>query len=278
MKPVDPRQAHFTIIRSLRNYFASAGATQAVVAMSGGIDSAVVLALAVEALGPGNVRALMLPSRYSSGHSVDDSVEMNRRLGIRGDIAGIEPVFAAALAALGPVLDGTPHCALAEENIQSRIRCMMTMALANATGALMLNTSNKSEIMVGYGTLYGDTSGALSVIGGLYKTEVYALAREINDNGLETPNGILRQPIPQPIVDKAPSAELRPGQFDHQSLPEYDLLDPILYELVENGVPAAELAARGTFPAATVEKVARLHAGSAFKRAQLPPAIPIERE
>lgn len=268
-------QLHRALVLGIRDYFAKTGCRDACVAMSGGIDSALVLALAVEALGPEHVKTVMLPSEYSTDHSVTDSEEMIRRVGIpRGQswLVPIAQTFGAAREALQPVLLGSSDAAargLAEENMQARIRCMMTMVLSNSHRALMLNTSNKSEVAVGYGTLYGDTSGALSVIGDVYKGDVYALARRINAVALAEGK---MAPIPEHILTKAPSAELRPGQKDSDSLPDYPVLDAILVRLVEGGMSSAEVIAEG-YDAATVERVCRLLLSGDFKRFQLPPAL-----
>ena len=268
-------QLHGALVLGVRDYLAKTGVREACVAMSGGIDSALVLALAVEALGAERVKTIMLPSQYSTDHSVADSEEMIRRVGLPPEHAWLVPIagtFDAARAALQPVLQSArdeKSRGLAEENMQARIRLMMTMALSNSHGSLMLNTSNKSEAAVGYGTLYGDTSGALSVIGDLYKGEVYALSRRINERAEE--QGRVA-PIPEHILTKAPSAELRPGQQDSDSLPDYPTLDAILVRLVEGGMSSAEVVAEG-FDAATVERVCRLLLGGDFKRYQLPPAL-----
>lgn len=268
-------QLHQALVLGVRDYFAKTGCRDACVAMSGGIDSALVLALAVEALGPDHVKTVMLPSEYSTDHSVSDSEEMIRRVGIPQGQAWLVPIaetFGAALEALQPVLLGSAGTAargLAEENMQARIRCMMTMALSNSHNALMLNTSNKSEAAVGYGTLYGDTSGALSVIGDLYKEDVYALSRQINAAALAKGEPA---PIPEHILTKAPSAELRPGQKDSDSLPDYPVLDAILVRLVEGGMSSSEVIAEG-YDAETVERVCRLLLSGDFKRFQLPPAL-----
>lgn len=258
-----PHKIYDSLVSQLRHYFGEHGFSQAIVALSGGIDSAVVVALAVRALGAENVRVVMLPSRYSSPHSVDDSVDMATRCGIRGDIVEIEPIFQAALSQLEKPLEGIVS-GLAHENLQSRIRMLLTMAISNATGALMLNTSNKSEIMVGYGTLYGDTSGAVGVIADLYKRDVYALSRYINE--------VQGEVIPRNIIDKAPSAELRPDQFDSDSLPPYEVLDAVLFELVDRGLAVDDVVAKG-FDRVVVERIYGLWVGSAFKRAQLPPPL-----
>ncbi len=269
-------QLHGALILGIRDYFAKTGMRDACVAMSGGIDSALVLALAAEALGAERVKTVMLPSRYSSDHSVEDSEEMIRRLGIpTGQVwrIPITATFDAALDALQPILSTATTDAsrgLAEENMQARIRLMMTMALSNSHGALMLNTSNKSEAAVGYGTLYGDTSGALGVIGDLYKEDVYALSRRINEAAVA--RGAAEGPIPEHILTKAPSAELRPGQQDTDSLPDYPLLDAILQRLIEGGRSAAEVVAEG-FEREVVERVCRLLLSGDFKRFQLPPAL-----
>lgn len=247
----------------LKKYFADNGFSQSVIALSGGIDSAVVVAIAAAALGKENVRVLLLPSRFSSTGSVDDSVEMAKRLGLRYDIISIEPAFESALGSLEGVFKGT-ESGLAEENMQSRLRMMFTMAVANKFGALMLNTSNRTEIMVGYGTLYGDTCGAISVIGSLYKDEVYALARYIN----ETEGDV----IPNEIIEKVPSAELREGQKDSDSLPEYDVLDAVLRLMVDNNMSVDEIVDKG-YDRGDVERIERLNSASAFKRSQFPPVL-----
>lgn len=268
-------QLHAALVLGVRDYFAKTGMRDAVVAMSGGIDSALVLALAVEALGAEHVKTIMLPSEYSTDHSVSDAEEMIRRVGIPQGQSWLLPIaqtFREALTVLQPVLfsaSGDACRGLAEENMQARIRLMMTMALANSHGALMLNTSNKSEAAVGYGTLYGDTSGALGVIGDLYKEDVYALSRQINAAAIAAGRVA---PIPEHILTKAPSAELRPGQKDSDSLPDYPVLDAILVRLVEGGKSSAEVIAEG-FERATVERVCRLLLSGDFKRHQLPPAL-----
>lgn len=254
------------LVGGIRDYFEGHGFARAVVALSGGIDSAVVVALAVKALGADNVRVLLLPSGVSSGHSVDDSVDMARRAAIRYDILKIEGLYDSAIEILNPIFEGTP-VGLAEENLQSRLRMVLTMAVCNKTGALMLNTSNKSEVMVGYGTLYGDTSGAIGVIADLYKTQVYQLAEYINI--------VQGDIIPRNIIEKAPSAELREGQFDTDSLPEYHILDAILVELVDNNLAVDEIVSLG-FDRQTVERVEKLWRCSEFKRKQLPPALEID--
>ncbi len=257
------KQIYDEKVEKLRGFFNSCNCSKAVVALSGGIDSAVVVPLAVAALGAENVRVVMLPTRYSSEHSISDAVAMVEKLGIKSDIVSIDGIFGEALKAVED-LDAMDNIGLASENMQARIRCMVTMAVSNATGALMLNTSNRSEILVGYGTLYGDTSGAISVIGNLYKEEVYALARYINE--------VQGDVIPEHILTKAPSAELREGQKDSDSLPDYPVLDAILRLLVDEGKSVEEIVAAG-FESATVERVVKLNRANAFKLAQLPPLL-----
>lgn len=268
-------QLRGALVLGIRDYFAKTGVREACIALSGGIDSALVLALAVEALGPEHIKVLMLPSDYSTGHSVEDSEEMLRRVGIpreNYELISIAPTFRVAVESLHPVLSRASNPVsggLAEENMQARIRCMMTMALSNAQGALMLNTSNKSEAAVGYGTLYGDTSGAISVIGDLYKEDVYALSRYLNQRAAETGR---EAPIPEHIIQKAPSAELRHDQKDSDSLPDYPLLDAILLRLIEGGQSSAEIIEAG-YDRDTVQRVCRMVLSGDFKRFQLPPAL-----
>lgn len=253
---------HSALLLGIRDYFGKMGFKKAIVASSGGIDSAVVLALASEALGAGNVSALLLPSQYSTGHSVDDAVQLSQNLGNHYDIIPIKDVFESYEASLKPVFKDMPFD-VAEENLQSRIRGAMVMALANKFGYILLNTSNKSELATGYGTLYGDMAGGLGVLGDLYKVQVYALARYINRNG---------EIIPQNIIDKAPSAELRPGQKDSDSLPEYNVLDPILYQYIERRQGPKEIISMG-YDAALVTRILKLVNNNEYKRNQFCPII-----
>ncbi len=250
------------LLLGISDYFAKMGFRKAIVASSGGIDSAVVLALACEALGAENVQALLLPSQFSSGHSVDDAVQLSKNLGNHYDIIPIKGVFEEFEKALNPVFNGLPFN-VAEENLQSRIRGAMVMALSNKFGSILLNTSNKSELATGYGTLYGDMAGGLGVIGDLYKQQVYALARYINRS---------KEIIPQNIIDKAPSAELRPGQKDSDSLPEYDILDPILYQYIERRQGPKEIISFGNAPA-LVTRILKLVNTNEYKRNQFCPII-----
>lgn len=253
---------HAAIILGIRDYFSKMNFSKAIVASSGGIDSAVVLALACEALGAENVRALLLPSQFSTGHSVSDAEQLSENLNNQYDIIPIKNVFEAYESALEPVFSGLAF-SVAEENLQSRIRGAMVMALSNKFGSILLNTSNKSELATGYGTLYGDMAGGLGVLGDLYKMQVYALARYINRN---------KEIIPQNIIDKAPSAELRPGQKDSDSLPEYTELDAILYQYIERRRGPKELVARG-FNDALVTRILKLVNTNEYKRNQFCPII-----
>jgi len=255
---------HKALVCGIRDYFAKTGLTRATLGLSGGIDSAVTLALAAEALGSENMHVLLLPSQYSSGHSVSDSVEMAEILGVKYDIISIKEVFDLYKVALKPVFGDRPED-LAEENIQARIRGTLLMALSNKLGHILLNTSNKSETAVGYGTLYGDMSGGLSVLGDLYKTDVYKLARHINREKVL---------IPENILTKAPSAELRPDQKDSDSLPEYETLDEVLECYIEKQMSAEEIVKRG-FNLELVNRIIRMVNFNEYKRYQTPPILRI---
>lgn len=258
----DIDEIHLALILGIRDYFGKLGFTKAIVASSGGIDSAVVLALACEALGAENVRALLMPSHYSTSHSVTDAEQLSKNLNNHYDILPIKDIFNTYEHTLEPVFKDLPFN-VAEENLQSRIRGALVMALSNKFGSILLNTSNKSELSTGYGTLYGDMAGGLGVLGDLYKMQVYALARYINRNG---------EIIPQNIIDKAPSAELRPDQKDSDSLPEYDVLDPILYQYIECRKGPKEIIAMG-FDVALVNRILRLVNMNEYKRNQFCPII-----
>jgi len=256
------RRIHDGLVMGIRDYFGKLGFSKAILGLSGGIDSAVVTALAAEALGPGNVKVLLMPSEFSSKHSVDDSVELAGRLGISYETLSIKEVYQQYLRTLAPEFKGQPFN-IAEENLQARIRGMLLMALCNKFGYILLNTSNKSEAAVGYGTLYGDMCGGLSVIGDVYKTEVYELARYINRS---------KEMIPENILVKPPSAELRPGQLDSDSLPDYSILDKILYQYIELRKGPSEIIAAG-FDEALVKRVLRLVNTNEHKRYQTPPML-----
>jgi len=253
---------HDALVLGIRDYFAKMGFTRAILGLSGGIDSAVTLVLAARALGHENVKAILLPSRYSSDHSITDAVALAEKLGTPFETIPIEDAFRAMEGTLQPVFAGLAP-GLAEENIQARLRAVILMALSNKFGYILLNTSNKSEAAVGYGTLYGDMCGGLSVLGDVYKTQVYDLARFLNRDG---------EIIPENTIAKPPSAELRPGQKDSDSLPEYDVLDRILYRYIEHRKGPVELVEEG-FDKATVDRVLRLVNTNEYKRHQTPPIL-----
>lgn len=250
------------LVLGIRDYFGKMGFTKAILGSSGGIDSAVTLAIACEALGKDNVRAILLPSPYSTEHSVDDAVALSHNLGNPYDIIRISNIYESFLSTLEPHFKGLPF-SLAEENLQSRIRGNLLMALSNKFGYILLNTSNKSELSTGYGTLYGDMAGGLSVLGDVYKMQVYALARYINRD---------REIIPANIIDKAPSAELRPNQKDSDSLPDYSILDRILYQYIERRQGPREIISQG-FDTALVDRTLKLVNTNEYKRNQFCPII-----
>jgi NAD+ synthase (glutamine-hydrolysing) len=256
------QEIHQALILGIRDYFRKMGFSKAILGSSGGIDSAVTLALACEALGKDNVRAILMPSQYSTGHSVSDAEELSKILGNPYDIIPIKEVYDAFLSSLKPVFKDLPF-SLAEENIQSRSRGNLLMAIANKFGYILLNTSNKSELATGYGTLYGDMAGGLSVLGDVYKMQVYALARYINRNGII---------IPENIIYKAPSAELRPDQKDSDSLPEYPVLDKVLYQYIERRQGPKEIVAKG-IDEALVARILKMVNTNEYKRNQFCPII-----
>jgi len=258
------------LVLGLRDYAHKTGFRRALVALSGGIDSAVVGVLAAAALGPENVTGVSLPSAISSQHSRDDARTLAGNLGIAFQTIPIADAVAATEAALGPAFAGRPRD-VTEENIQARVRGNLMMALSNKLGALLLTTGNKSEMAVGYCTLYGDMAGGLAVISDVFKTQIYALARWVNEDAARAGR---TPPIPQNSIDKAPSAELRPGQTDQDSLPPYDLLDAILRGYVEDGLSQRDLVAQG-FAAAAVKDVARMVDRSEYKRKQAAPGLKI---
>jgi NAD+ synthase (glutamine-hydrolysing) len=255
-------EIHQALILGIRDYFSKMGFNKAILGSSGGIDSAVTLTLACEALGSDNVRDILLPSPYSSGHSVSDAEQLSRNLGNPYDIIPIREVYESLLHTLQPVFKDSPF-GLAEENLQSRTRGNILMGLANKFGYILLNTSNKSELATGYGTLYGDMAGGLSVLGDVYKGQVYALARYLNRKA---------EIIPKNILDKPPSAELRPDQKDSDSLPEYDILDKILYQYIERRQGPKEITAMG-IDEALVARVLKLVNSNEYKRNQFCPII-----
>ncbi len=257
-------QIHDALILGIRDYFTKMGFTKAIVGSSGGIDSAVVLSLACTALGCENVRAVLMPSQYSSGHSVSDAEKLNKNIGNPYDIISIKNIYEDFLKELKPVFQDSPF-SIAEENIQSRIRGNLLMAIANKFGYILLNTSNKSELATGYGTLYGDMAGGLGVLGDCYKLQIYELAKYINRE---------KEIIPENIINKAPSAELRPDQKDTDSLPEYKILDKILYQYIERVQGPDQIKGQG-FDAALVDRVLKMVNVNEYKRNQFCPIIRI---
>jgi NAD+ synthase (glutamine-hydrolysing) len=253
-------EIHQGLLLGITDYFRKMGFKQATLGASGGIDSAVVQALAVEALGKDAVHVLLMPSPFSSDHSVNDAVQLSENLGNRYDVVPIEGVYQ-------PLFKDLPF-GLAEENMQSRSRGNLLMSLANKFGYILLNTSNKSELATGYGTLYGDMAGGLGVLGDLYKMQVYALARYINRK---------REIIPGHILTKAPSAELRPNQKDADSLPEYPVLDRVLYQYIELRKGPGEIIAAG-YDAALVNRILKLVNTNEYKRAQFCPVIRVSNK
>ncbi|MFT3913857.1 MAG: NAD+ synthase [Anaeromyxobacteraceae bacterium] len=257
------------LVLGVRDYVRKCGFRSAVVGLSGGIDSALTAVIAAEALGPQQVLGVAMPSRYSSGHSREDAAVLARTLGIRFMEVPIEPMHAAFMAQL-EVSRGKALGDLAEQNVQARVRGQILMALSNDTGGLVLSTGNKSELAVGYCTLYGDMAGGLAVIGDVPKTLVYRVSRAANARAK-------RQLIPERTFTKPPSAELKPGQVDQDSLPPYDVLDDILEAYVEQRLPAAEIVARG-HDEATVRRVLRMVVGSEYKRRQAAPVLKVSEK
>ncbi len=253
------------LVLGTRDYVRKCGFSKALVGLSGGIDSALVAAIAVDALGKENVRGVTMPSQYSSLGSVDDSVLLADNLGIQLETIAIEGLFKEYEHALAPVFAGT-RPDITEENIQSRIRGGLLMAMSNKFGALVLTTGNKSEMSVGYCTLYGDMVGALAVIGDVMKTRVYDLCRHVNRE---------REIIPKAILEKAPSAELRPGQKDTDSLPPYEVLDPILEAYVERYETPEAIAQQYGFDLELVRSVVKLVERSEYKRQQAAPVLKV---
>jgi NAD+ synthase (glutamine-hydrolysing) len=257
-------QIHDALVLGIKDYFNKMGFKKAILGSSGGIDSAVTLALACQALGSENVRAILMPSEFSSDHSVNDAKQLSTNLLNPFDIISIEDIYKTFLNTLKPIFKDLPF-SLAEENIQSRSRGNLLMAIANKFGYILLNTSNKSELATGYGTLYGDMAGGIGVLGDCYKLQVYELAKYINRNS---------EIIPINIINKEPSAELRPNQKDSDSLPEYDILDKILYQYIELNQGPNEIKAMG-FDEKIVDKILKLVNTNEYKRNQFCPIIRI---
>lgn len=260
-------QVHDSLVSKIADYFHKAGKERAVIGLSGGIDSAVVLALACEALGKDNVHAIMMPSQFSTIQSVSDAVDMANLIEVPYDIIPIEKLYGKYMREMEDFFK-LGEWSVAQENLQARIRGTILMVYSNKFDALLLNTSNKSELSTGYGTLYGDLCGAIMVIADLYKMQVYELAHYIN---------VQRQVIPNAIIVKAPSAELRPEQKDSDSLPEYEELDPILYALQEEGKSEKELLAQG-IDKELLDRIQHLKRASSFKVHQIPPVLTVSNK
>ncbi|WP_163716761.1 NAD+ synthase [Mangrovibacterium lignilyticum] len=253
---------HQALVLGIRDYFNKMHFQDVVLGLSGGIDSAVVCALAAEALGGKNVHGILMPSRYSSDHSVADAIQLADNFGVKYDIVGIQNMVDDFENELRPIFENLPP-GVAEENVQARTRGILVMAVSNKFGNILLNTTNKSECAVGYGTLYGDMNGGLSVLGDVYKTDVYKLARYINRD---------QELIPENSIVKPPSAELRPDQKDTDSLPDYDILDAILFKYIENNQSPDEIIEQG-FDRETVLKTVRMVNQNEYKRFQSPPIL-----
>ncbi|MGB0063147.1 MAG: NAD+ synthase [Terracidiphilus sp.] len=260
--------AYRALVLGTRDYVRKCGFSKAIIGLSGGIDSALVAAIAAEALGPENVIAIGMPSPYSSQGSIDDSRQLAANLGIRFETISITSTFAEFTRSLAPLFRGLPED-ITEENIQPRIRGTILMALSNKFGALVLTTGNKSEMAVGYCTLYGDMVGALAVIGDLVKTRVYAVCNWLNRD---------QEKIPAAILTKPPSAELRPGQIDTDSLPPYDVLDPIVEAYVERYETPERIAQEHGLPLDLVCQVVRLIERSEYKRQQAAPVLKLTQK
>ena len=258
----DIEQIHDALILGIKDYFKKSGFTKAILGLSGGIDSALVCVLAAEALGAENVMAVLMPSEYSTDHSIKDALDLVKNLGCKHEIIPIKEAATTFENLMKPVFKDLPFN-VAEENIQARSRAIVVMAMSNKFGYILLNTSNKSEAAVGYGTLYGDMAGAISVLGDVYKTQVYQLSNYINRE---------KEIIPMNSIVKPPSAELRPGQKDSDSLPEYDILDAILFQYIELKKSSSAIIKQG-FDEALVKRILRMVNLAEFKRKQAPPIL-----
>jgi len=258
----DIEQIHDALVMGIQDYFRKSGFSKAVLGLSGGIDSAIVCALACRALGPENVMAVLMPSKYSSDHSIKDALDLVENFGCKHEIIPIKEAADAFDSMMANAFTGLSFN-LTEENIQARSRGIVVMAMSNKFGYILLNTSNKSECAVGYGTLYGDMCGAIGVIGDVYKTQIYELAHYINKDG---------EVIPENTIVKPPSAELRPGQKDSDSLPDYDTLDAILYQFIELKKSSTAIIALG-YDEALVRRIIKMVNAAEFKRYQTPPIL-----
>lgn len=258
----DISQIHDALVMGIQDYFKKSGFTKAVLGLSGGIDSAIVCALACRALGAENVMAVLMPSKYSTDHSIKDALDLVNNIGCKHEIIAIKEAADAFDQMMAKPFAGLA-LNLTEENIQARCRGIVLMAMSNKFGYILLNTSNKSECAVGYGTLYGDMCGAIGVIGDVYKTQIFQLARYINKDG---------EIIPENTIVKPPSAELRPGQKDSDSLPDYDILDQILFQHIELQKGSKAIVAAG-FDEALVHRILKMVNQAEFKRYQTPPIL-----
>ena len=265
----DLDRVHGALVTGVRDYVTKNGFTDVVIGLSGGIDSSIVAAVAVEALGADHVHGVAMPSRYSSQGSLDDAAALAANLGIDHRVISIEPAFSSFLDMLSPSFEGVDPD-LTEENLQSRCRGTTLMALSNKFGWMVLTTGNKSELSVGYFTIYGDSAGGYAVIKDIYKTVVFALSRRVNDRAG-------REIIPESVLSKPPSAELRPDQRDDQSLPPYEDLDPVLRMYVDGDMSVPEIVAAG-HPEDVVRRVCRLVDISEHKRRQCPPGVRVTQK
>jgi len=250
------------LVTGIKNYFEKLGFKKAILGLSGGVDSALTAVLAADALGAENVWGLLMPSQYSTGHSVTDALDLAKNIGIKHDTIAIKNMYDQVVNELTPLFDNKPFD-VTEENIQARLRGMTLMAMCNKHGYILLNTTNKSEAAVGYGTLYGDLCGGLAVLADVYKTEVYELVAYINRE---------KEIIPQHIIIKAPSAELRPGQKDQDTLPPYEILDKILYQYIELSQSPQDILDLG-FDEFTVRRTLKMVNNNEWKRFQFPPVL-----
>ncbi len=274
--PDEWEQDYRAMVLSLSDYMGKCGFSKVLLGLSGGIDSALVAAIATDALGPENVRCVMLPSEFTSAHSLEDAAAVARALGCRLDTVPISGPRAAVTTALAPLFEGTPF-GIAEENVQSRMRGLLLMAISNKFGEMLLTTGNKSEVAVGYATIYGDMAGGYNPIKDLYKMRVFETCRWRNANHRPWMKGPEGAVIAQRVIDKAPSAELRADQKDEDSLPPYPVLDDILECLVENEMSVEDIVARG-HERATVTRIEHLLYIAEYKRRQAAPGVKITRK
>jgi NAD+ synthase len=269
-------QDYRAMVVALADYLGKTGFSKVLLGLSGGVDSALVAAIAADAVGPGNVRCVMLPSEFTSPESLEDAAGVASALGCRLDEVSIEPGRAAVMGVLGPLFEGRNED-VTEENLQSRLRGLMLMALSNKFGEMLLTTGNKSEVAVGYATIYGDMAGGYNPIKDLYKTRVFDTCRWRNENHRDWMKGPAGRVIPERVIEKPPSAELRADQKDEDSLPPYPVLDAILERLIEDDRSVADVVAAG-FDRETVRKVERLIYLSEYKRFQSAPGARLTRK